>query len=174
MFRRYSLFLIAFFVCQAMAQENIPTTSDALIEVLTASLEKNTKAQRLQVLITSNTATQGQAMRLQMTDVSAVPVLISASRGDEPLWLIQSETANENAAVLSWRVDENNYLQISPGNWSAPYEITLEIQISLNNIKDLENIENTRLDLFLSSGDVELIASSTGRGNQISLKNTQE
>ena len=174
MFRRYALFIIAFFTCQIMAQENIPVTDNVQIEVQTPSLMKNSKSQRVIVNIACNTWTTGQEMHLKLSDADGIPVPISMTRNNEPLWMIQSEKANDNTAVMSWQVTEDNILVLFPGNWSTPFDLSLEMQLSLVDIINLENTENTRLDLFLITNGVESLAGTQGRGNEISLKNTRE
>ena len=174
MFRRYALFIIAFFTYQIMAQENIPVTDNVQIEVQTPSLMKYSKAQRVIVNITCNTWTTGQEMHLRLSDATGIPVPISITRNNEPLWMIQSEKASDNTVVMSWQVTEDNILILFPGNWSTPFDLNLEMQISLVDIINLENTENTRLDLFLVTGGSELLAETKGRGNEISLKNTRE
>jgi hypothetical protein len=156
------------------AQDNPPLTEDVTVEVQNTELEKRGKSQTLQVEITCNSSVAGQTMNLQLRGITGKYILVSAERDDQPLWLIQSETANENDVVLSWQTADDTQLRLFPGNWPAPYRLNLQIQASLTNLKDVVNITETQLDVLIPGAGGEELASPTGRGNKISLKNTRE
>lgn len=153
-----------------IAQENLPVIQDIQYEVLTDSLNRNSKVQTLQIQITCDASTTGEIFNLQFRDMSGLLVPVAVERDGEELWLIQSENTSNNDIVLAWQTLNNTVLQLLPGDWTAPYRLDLVIQVNLDNLKELENLSETRLDLTILRNTAEYLAVPTGRGNQIGLK----
>lgn len=156
------------------AQENLPVTQDVQVEVLTSELQISSKAQTVRMEITCNSASPGQLLTLDLKDVKGVMLPVSAERDGDALWLIQSPDANTNDIVLAWDTVDETMLQLSPGAWTTPYTIELQIKLSFTNLIDVPNITATQLDVIVRDGSIENLASPTGRGNQISLNNSRE
>ena len=153
-----------------IAQENLPVIQDIQYEVLTDSLNRNSKVQTLQIQITCDASTTGEIFNLQFRDMSGLLVPVAVERDGEELWLIQSENTSNNDIVLAWQTLNNTVLQLLPGDWTVPYRLDLVIQVNLDNLKELENLSETRLDLTILRNTAEYLAVPTGRGNQIGLK----
>jgi len=153
-----------------IAQENLPVNQEIQFEVLTDSLTKNSKVQNLNVQIDCNNSITGQRFNLYFRGISGLPVLVDAIRNEETLWLIQSQNAASNDLVLAWYTVDDSRLQLVTGNWEAPYTLKINIQLSLNNLKDIQNISEAQIDLTLIRNETEYLAVPTGRGNQINLK----
>lgn len=170
----YLVILSLIFPLFLFSQENLPVTQDVQVEVVTSELEKNSKSQNLQVKISCNAAAQGQKLILDLKEIKGLLMPISARRDDESLWLIKSADANENNIVLAWETIDDTRLQLAPGEWPLPYTLDLQIRVSFTNLKDVPNISGTQLDVTMLTGGSESLASPTGRGNQISLKNSRE
>ena len=170
----YLVILSLIFPLFLFSQENLPVTQDVQVEVVTSELEKNSKSQNLQVKISCNAAAPGQKLILDLREIKGLLMPISVRRDDESLWLIKSADANDNNIVLAWETIDDAKLQLSPGNWTTPFSLELQIQVSFTNLKDVPNISGTQLDITVLTGSAESLAAPTGRGNQISLKNSRE
>jgi len=153
-----------------IAQENLPVLQEIQYEVLTDSLNKNSKVQTLRIQINCGVSTTGQRFNLQFLGMSGLLVPVAVERDGEELWLIQSENASNNDIVLAWQTLNSTALQLIPGEWASPYRLDLVIQVSLDNLKELENLSDTRIDLSIIRNTAEYLAVPSGRGNQIGLK----
>jgi len=153
-----------------MAQENLPLLPDVKYEILTDSLEKNSKAQTLRLQINCTSSQAGQKYSLELGVLAGLPVLVDANRDGTALWLIQSPDANSNNSVLSWQMLDGGVIQLSPGNWNIPFRLDLTLQISPENIKDLQNLTDTRVDLKILRNNAVYFGTPSGRGNKIFLK----
>ncbi len=153
-----------------IAQENLPVIQDVKYEVLTDSLHRNSKIQTLQIQITCDASSTGERFNLQFRGMSGLFVPVAVERDGEEIWLIQSENASDNEIVLAWQTLNGASLQLLPGDWTVPYRLDLVIQVSLDNLKDVENLSETRIDLTILRNNAQYLAIPTGRGNQIGLK----
>jgi hypothetical protein len=153
-----------------LAQENLPLLPDVRYEILTDSLEKNSKAQMLRLQINCTSSQAGQKYSLELKALSGLPVLVDASRDGTALWLIQSPIANSNNSVLSWQMLDGGVIQFSPGTWNTPFRLDLTLQISPENIKDLQNLTDSQIGLKVLRNNTVYLATPSGRGNKIFLK----
>ena len=156
--------------CALLAQQGLPLNQNIRFEVLTDSLYKNSKDQTLTVRIECSTAAPGQRYNLNLIGISGRAVLVEASREDEKLWLIQSENAGNNPAVLAWHTVDDTRIQVVPPDWAAPYSLEVILRLSLNNLKDIQNTQSAQIDLTLMQNNLEYRTSATGRGNLIGLR----
>ncbi len=165
----------AIFPLLVLAQDSLPVTQNVQVEVLTSELQKNSKAQNLVLSITCNSFTAGQKLVLSLKNMEGIFVPVEANRDETSIWLQNAESAHENEIILAWTQSEDeNGLQLSPGAWTPPFRLDLKIQVSLSNLKDMPDVSETQLEVLVSDGNSQSLAAATGRGNQISLKNSRE
>lgn len=170
MFKRYVLFLFAFFACQAMAQENIPETSDIQVESVTAEVLKNQKSQTLLLRISGNTA-QAEFLNIALSGFEHSLAPVAVSLNGEELWLIQGEAANPNNTVLAWNeTGQPPVLQLYPGDWAVPYVLDLELQLSFEKFNAPDSLAQTAVQVVSELGGSRVSAAATGRGKNLTIK----
>jgi hypothetical protein len=153
-----------------LAQEDLPVTQDVQIEVLTTELEKSTKPQTVQIVLTVGSGNTS-SMNLYFESVISSITPVAVSRGTENLWLINADEANTNSKVLAWQyLATEKQTQVLPGDWSLPYTLTFELQISFERMRELKELDELIFTLSTEIGGKIFIASASGRGTIISLK----
>jgi hypothetical protein len=152
------------------AQNPIPSTVLVEYEVLTAELKSNTAPQSLRLRINTTGVITPENIDIRLTGIPGKLTLLDAEKSGAALWLIQS---SENAArenVLAWNyIDSTGTLRVYPFSYTAPYVLTLEIQLNLyEKTISAENQQNSvMVETLLPNG--VFAATVTGRGNIITL-----
>ena len=152
------------------AQEDLPVTPDVEVEVLTTELDRSTKPQTVQALITVRSADL-TSLNLNFADLHSSVTPVAVTRGNENLWLINSDEANANNKVLAWQyITSEKTTQLLPGKWNTPYTLILELQVSFERMRELKKLSELTFILLAEINGTTFIASPIGRGQNITLK----
>ena len=169
--RKLILFIIAFIVVQAGAQNTVPVRSDISYEVSADSLLRNNSPQDLKLSLTCGSADDIDAYVLRLSDGEALWTVVSAELNGQPLWLIMNEGKPERSDVLAWQYDQTEkILRLYPPPGNNNYDLNLVLQVNLlrsNTIKKM-SIKEVALETE-SSGSLSR-CSNKGIGNKVAFK----
>ncbi len=151
-------------------QDQLPVTNQINIEVLSPSITISKQPQNMTIRIGANDAASLDFIALQLDSTQAVWTVLSARVDGQELWLVQSDVRPDKDNLMAWRYDsETQLLRIYPGQWPAGFELDLEVQLNLVNLRTAGEKISDRVVALASISSVVSRCSESGRGGLISL-----
>ena len=158
MFKKLSLFF--FLIINLMSQ----TATDIQYELVTESITIGDEPYMVQVELQVQSSREIDLITLNFDSLNSQMHLVAAVLNGQDLWLVRREDKAANDKVLAWMFDDTDkQLVIYPDTWSAPYQLVLDIQVTLMRNQPVSSV----LQMAAQINNSKLPCQTVGRGNSI-------